>query len=161
MSLTSSLHSLKISTSSNTQFLHGTTPLSLFSKPNFTPQNPSFSCLPPIRAMKTMQGRVVCATNDKTVAVEVVRLDTHPKYRRRVRKKKKYQAHDPENKFKVGDVVQLEISKPISKTKSFLAVAVPPRTRSKKVEAAAAAGDAGGGDNELGIPLESQQQQQA
>ncbi|KAK0597753.1 hypothetical protein LWI29_028315 [Acer saccharum] len=105
--------------------------------------------------MKTMQGRVVCATNDKTVAVEVVRLDTHPKYRRRVRKKKKYQAHDPDNKFKVGDVVQLEISKPISKTKSFLAVAVPPRTRSKKVEAAAA-GDAGGGDNELGIPLESQ-----
>ena len=102
-----------------------------------------------------MQGRVVCATNDKTVSVEVVRLDPHPKYKRRVRKKKKYQAHDAENKFKVGDVVQLERSKPISKTKTFIAVAVPPRNRKSKTEAAAPA------DNELGIPLESEQQQQA
>ncbi|TXG48658.1 hypothetical protein EZV62_024533 [Acer yangbiense] len=94
--------------------------------------------------LKIMQGRVVYATNDRMVAVEVVRLDPHLKYRRRVRKKKKYQAHDPDNKFKVGDVVQLDISKPISKTKSFLAVAVQPRTRSKKVEGAfAASGDAG------------------
>ncbi|KAL5756071.1 hypothetical protein ACOSQ2_020817 [Xanthoceras sorbifolium] len=157
MSLTSSLHSLKITTSSKTHFLHETTPLSLLSKPSWSPQKPSFSCFPPVRAMKTMQGRVVCSTNDKTVAVEVVRLDPHPKYKRRMRKKKKYQAHDPENKFKVGDLVQLERSKPISKTKSFLAVAVPPRTRNKKAEA-----DAGvDANNELGIPLESEQQLQA
>lgn len=85
-----------------------------------------------------MQGRVVCATNDKTVAVEVVRLAPHPKYKRRVRMKKKYQAHDPDNVFKVGDVVRLEKSRPISKTKSFVALPVLKR-------------------NDLGIPMESQQ----
>lgn len=105
--------------------------------------------------MKTMQGKVVCATNDKTVSVEVVRLDPHPKYKRRVRKKKKFQAHDPENVFKVGDIVQLLRSRPISKTKSFIAVAVPPRSSKKK-----SSDSATGGDNELGIPLESEQQQQ-
>ncbi|KAI9162190.1 hypothetical protein LWI28_024729 [Acer negundo] len=80
-----------------------------------------------------MQGRVVCATNDKTVAVEVVRLDTHPKYRRRVRKKKKYQAHDPDNKFKVGDVVQLEISKPSAKPRVFLLLRSHPEPGPRKL----------------------------
>ncbi|GLT76199.1 hypothetical protein SLA2020_478720 [Shorea laevis] len=150
MSLTSSFHSLKLST----PFLHGTTPLSLLSKPSssFSPQLPKTpNFLSPIRAMKSMQGRVVCSTNDKTVSVEVVRLAPHPKYKRRVRKKKKFQAHDPDNVFKVGDFVQLEKCKPISKTKTFLAVPVPIRNvRKKKVEE--------GG--ELGIPLESQRQQE-
>lgn len=74
----------------------------------------------------------------------------HPKYKRRVRTKKKYQAHDPENQFQVGDVVQLEKSRPISKTKTFIAVPLPAKnvkSKSGEVEAS----------NELGIPLESQQ----
>ena len=82
------------------------------------------------------------------MAVEVVRLAPHPKYKRRVRKKKKYQAHDPENQFKVGDIVQLEKSRPISKTKTFIAVPAPSRTGAKSKEAAV---------GDLGIPLESQQ----
>ncbi|KAF7843360.1 30S ribosomal protein S17, chloroplastic-like [Senna tora] len=143
------LHSLKLST----PFLHGSS--TSLSKPSSssppTPSPPSF--LPPIRAMKSMQGRVVCATSDKTVAVEVVRLAPHPKYKRRVRKKKKYQAHDPENQFKVGDVVQLEKSRPISKTKTFIAVAVQSRVSKNKAVEEGSAG-------ELGIPLESQQQQE-
>nr|POE82115.1 30s ribosomal protein s17, chloroplastic [Quercus suber] len=98
--------------------------------------------------MKSIQGKVVCATNDKTVAVEVVRLAPHPKYKRRVRKRKKYQAHDPDNKFKVGDIVQLEKTRPISKTKTFLAVPMPNRNLKKKDTE----------KEELGIPLESQQQ---
>ncbi|KAG9132135.1 hypothetical protein Leryth_026531 [Lithospermum erythrorhizon] len=98
--------------------------------------------------MRSLQGRVVCATNDKTVAVEVTRLAPHPKYKRRVKKKKKYQAHDPINQFKVGDVVQLEKSKPISKTKAFVAVPLPSRN-SNMVE-----GDV---PQELVLSLESQQ----
>lgn len=98
--------------------------------------------------MKSIQGKVVCATNDKTVAVEVVRLAPHPKYKRRVRKRKKYQAHDPDNKFKVGDIVQLEKTRPISKTKTFLAVPMLNRNLKKKDTE----------KEELGIPLESQQQ---
>ncbi|KAE7997459.1 hypothetical protein FH972_002095 [Carpinus fangiana] len=147
------LQSLKLST----QFLHGSTPLSLLSKPTSSltpPTLQSHTFLPPIRAMRSLQGKVVCATNDKTVAVEVVRLAPHPKYKRRVRKKKKYQAHDPDNQFKVGDLVQLEKSRPISKTKTFLAVPLQSRNSKKK----AAEEDV---PKELGIPLESQQQLQA
>ncbi|EEF46444.1 30S ribosomal protein S17, putative [Ricinus communis] len=151
MSLTSSLNSLTLST----PFLNGTAPLSNLSKPtsSLSLQHPNpFSFMPPVRAMKSIQGRVVCATNDKTVSVEVTRLAPHPKYKRRVRKKKKFQAHDPENQFKVGDLVQLEKSKPISKTKAFIAIPVPARIRKEKKQE----NDDGG----LGIPLESQQEQQ-
>ncbi|KAE8659520.1 30S ribosomal protein S17 [Hibiscus syriacus] len=149
MWITSSLHSLKLSS----PFLHGSTSLSHLSKPDSSvTQHPlkSPAFLPPIRAMKSLQGRVVCATNDKTVSVEVVRLAPHPKYKRRVRKKKKFQAHDPDNQFKVGDYVQLEKSRPISKTKTFIAVPVPSRNGKQEKEE----------KGELGIPLESQQPQE-
>ncbi|KAK8524925.1 hypothetical protein V6N13_015922 [Hibiscus sabdariffa] len=149
MSITCSLQSLKLSS----QFLNGSTSLSHLSKPNCSlsqqPLKPP-SFLPQIRAMKSMQGRVVCATNDKTVSVEVVRLAPHPKYKRRVRKKKKFQAHDPDNQFQVGDFVQLEKSRPISKTKTFIAVPVPTRNVQPRKEET----------GELGIPLESDQSQE-
>ncbi|KAM7480465.1 hypothetical protein LguiA_028678 [Lonicera macranthoides] len=138
----------------STPFLHGSYPTTHLTKPSSSsPQNPSFNFLPTIRSMKILQGKVVCATNDKTVSVEVVRLAPHPKYKRRIRLKKKYQAHDPDNRFKVGDIVQLEKSRPISKTKAFLAIPAPERNTRKPKD----------NDNEvaisqdLGLPLESQQ----
>ncbi|KAH6758816.1 ribosomal protein S17 [Perilla frutescens var. frutescens] len=134
------------SLSLTTPFLHGATTFKRASA--VSPPPPAV--VPVIKAMRTLQGRVVCATSDKTVAVEVVRLAPHPKYKRRVRKKKKYQAHDPLNQFKVGDVVQLEKGRPISKNKTFLAVPVPPRTASKPK------GEAAPPPQDLGIPLESE-----
>lgn len=74
----------------------------------------------------------------------------HPKYLRRIKKKKKYQAHDPDNQFKVGDFVTLLKCRPISKTKAFLAV---PYVTKKKAKAAEAV------PQELGLPLQSQQDQ--
>ncbi|KAK4765547.1 hypothetical protein SAY86_026637 [Trapa natans] len=153
------LRSLNLSSATATPFLHGGPAANAV--PSFAAVHPrpavpaqhAPSFLPTIRAMRLMQGRVVCATSDKTVAVEVVRLAPHPKYKRRVRKKKKYQAHDPDNQFKVGDFVQLEKCRPISKTKTFLARSVPARGAKKSQ------GD-GDGTGELGIPLESQQQKQ-
>ncbi|TKY48174.1 30S ribosomal protein S17 [Spatholobus suberectus] len=127
----------------STPFLNGT----LLSKPNSAvtqTHSPRPCFLPQIKAMKSMQGKVVCSTSDKTVAVEVVRLAPHPKYKRRVRKKKKYQAHDPDNQFKVGDIVQLQKTRPISKTKAFLALPVPKRPSDKP--------------DQLSIPFESQPQ---
>ncbi|KAL7099973.1 hypothetical protein ACP275_09G119900 [Erythranthe tilingii] len=146
------------SLSLSTPFLHGAAaPAAHLFKPSTSSAAaapaPSSVSLPVIRAMRTLQGRVVCSTNDKTVAVEVVRLAPHPKYKRRVRKKKKYQAHDPLNQFKVGDFVQLEKGRPISKNKTFLAVPAPARNRNKSKEEVAAAAAAEG---ELGIPLESE-----
>ncbi|KAL6996468.1 40S ribosomal protein S17 [Sarracenia purpurea var. burkii] len=157
MSITSSLLQLPLSQFKSlnitTPFLHGSSPTStaLMRKPSFSlssrhPPLPTF--LPPIRAMKSMQGRVVCAINDKTVSVEVVRLAPHPKYKRRVRKKKKFQAHDPDNQFKVGDYVQLEKSRPISKTKAFVAVPIVSKRGPKPKEVV---------PPELGILFESQQ----
>ncbi|PIA64959.1 hypothetical protein AQUCO_00100432v1 [Aquilegia coerulea] len=142
------LKSLKISS----PFLNGSSSIHHLKKPfsSFTQSKPSPpSFLPPIQAMRSMQGRVICTASDKTVKVEVVRLAPHPKYQRRVRIKKKYQAHDPENQFKVGDIVQLDKCKPISKTKAFIAVAVPPRNRPKPKEVVPS--------QDLGLPLESQQ----
>ncbi|PKA65016.1 30S ribosomal protein S17, chloroplastic [Apostasia shenzhenica] len=132
-------------------FLHGSFSLLL----KLPSSSSSSSYLPPpssvsIQAVKKMQGRVVCATNDKTVSVEVVRLAPHPKYKRRIRKKKKFQAHDPENQFKVGDVVQLERSRPISKTKAFVAVPVLSRHGPKTAESVA--------PSLLDLPLQSQEQ---
>ncbi|KAK1416851.1 hypothetical protein QVD17_25968 [Tagetes erecta] len=122
------LKSLNLSSS----FLHGT---STIRNPSATAVSaPNHRYLPPIRAMRSLQGRVICTTNDKTVNVEVVRLAPHPKYKRRVRKKNKFQAHDPENQFEIGDIVQLEKCKPISKKKTFLAVPVPKRTVSKQLK---------------------------
>ncbi|KAM3299374.1 hypothetical protein ACQJBY_040730 [Aegilops geniculata] len=87
-----------------------------------------------IEAAKQMTGRVVTTKANKTVGVEVARLKQHPKYHRREKIKKKYQAHDPDNQFKVGDVVELVRSRPISKTKHFLAVPVPPRDTRRKAQ---------------------------
>jgi len=92
----------------------------------------------------------VCATNDKTVSVEVTRLAPHPKYKKRIRMKKKYQAHDPENVFNVGDVVQLLKIRPISKNKTFLAVPVPARISGKPDNSSV----------DLDIPLQSEQEEQ-
>ncbi|CAA0837265.1 30S ribosomal protein S17- chloroplastic [Striga hermonthica] len=156
MLLTSPLTLQFKSLSLSTPFLHGGgggggAPLFNPGTSFAVPRPPPSAVRPVIRAMRTLQGKVVCATSDKTVAVEVVRLAPHPKYKRRVRKKKKYQAHDPLNQFKVGDLVQLEKCRPISKTKTYWAVPAPPRNRSKPKEGAEAEPP-----KELGIPLESE-----
>ena len=69
-----------------------------------------------------LQGIVVSDKADKTVVVDVERRFTHPILKKTVRRTKKYQAHDPDNKFKVGDRVVIEESKPISKTKRWVVI---------------------------------------
>ncbi len=57
---------------------------------------------------RLLQGIVVSDKADKTVVVDVERRFTHPILKKTVRRTKKYQAHDPENQFKVGDRVTIE-----------------------------------------------------
>jgi len=71
---------------------------------------------------RLLQGVVVSDKADKTVVVKVERRFTHPLLKKTVRRTKNYQAHDAENRFKVGDQVSIEESKPISKTKSWIVV---------------------------------------
>ncbi len=71
---------------------------------------------------RVLQGTVVSDKADKTVTVRVERRYTHPIYKKTVRSSKKYAAHDEQNKFKVGDVVKIIESRPISKSKKWVVV---------------------------------------
>ncbi|MBZ8134600.1 30S ribosomal protein S17 [Afifella sp. IM 167] len=71
---------------------------------------------------RVLQGTVVSDSSDKTVTVDVERRFTHPLLKKTVRRTKKYQAHDPENQFKVGDVIFIQETRPISKSKKWLAL---------------------------------------
>lgn len=71
---------------------------------------------------RILNGVVVSDKNDKTIVVEVERRFTHPLLKKTVRRSKKYQAHDEENTFKVGDKVRIQESAPISRHKRWVAL---------------------------------------
>ena len=71
---------------------------------------------------RVLQGVVISDKQDKTVVVKVERRFTHPVMKKTVRRTKNYQAHDAANRFKVGDIVTIEESRPISKTKRWVVV---------------------------------------
>ena len=64
-------------------------------------------------------GKVVSSSNDKTITILVETYKKDPLYGKRVKYSKKYRAHDENNKAKVGDIVKVVETKPISKTKRF------------------------------------------
>lgn len=68
---------------------------------------------------RTLTGRVVSDKMDKTVTVLVERLVKHPLYGKMVRKSKKYHAHDETNQYAEGDLVVIEETRPLSRTKSW------------------------------------------
>ncbi|MGE0501749.1 MAG: 30S ribosomal protein S17 [Rhizobiaceae bacterium] len=72
---------------------------------------------------RILQGTVVSDKNDKTVVVKVERRFTHPVMKKTVRQTKNYKAHDENNAFKVGDVVSIQESRPISKDKRWVVLA--------------------------------------
>jgi small subunit ribosomal protein S17 len=75
---------------------------------------------------RVLQGVVVSDKSDKTVVVEVERRYTHPLLRKTVRRTKKYHAHDETNALKVGDVVRIRESRPISRTKRWIVMTDAP-----------------------------------
>jgi small subunit ribosomal protein S17 len=68
---------------------------------------------------KTRTGIVVSDKMDKTVVVQVDRLVRHPMYKKYVRRRAKYTAHDETNSCKVGDRVLIRETRPLSKTKRW------------------------------------------
>ena len=68
---------------------------------------------------KILSGIVVSDKPNKTITVIVERRYQHPVLKKVVKVRKKYNAHDPENKFKNGDKVKIIECKPFSKTKKF------------------------------------------
>lgn len=72
-------------------------------------------------------GRVVSDKMDKTVVVSVDYLKPHPLYRKIIRKTNKFHAHDEENTCKVGDLVRIEESRPLSRTKRWRVIEIVQR----------------------------------
>lgn len=71
---------------------------------------------------RILQGVVVSDKNDKTVVVRVERRFSHPLLKKTVRRTKKYKAHDESNQVKVGDMVSIQETAPISKDKRWTVV---------------------------------------
>ncbi|AVF38598.1 30S ribosomal protein S17 [Pandoraea apista] len=77
---------------------------------------------------RTLVGKVISDKMDKTVTVLVERQMKHPLYGKYIVRSKKYHAHDEANQYKEGDTVEIQESRPLSKTKAW--------TVSRLVEAA-------------------------
>jgi small subunit ribosomal protein S17 len=69
---------------------------------------------------RILQGTVVSDKQDKTIVVRVERRVMHPIYKKFITRSKKYAAHDEDNKFHVGDAVQIEECRPLSKRKTWM-----------------------------------------
>ncbi|MDE6886584.1 MAG: 30S ribosomal protein S17 [Helicobacteraceae bacterium] len=68
---------------------------------------------------RIIQGKVVKKSGNKSISILVERKVVHPKYRKIVKRFKKYIIHDENNSCKIGDVIEAIECKPISKNKSF------------------------------------------
>ena len=70
---------------------------------------------------RTLIGKVVSDKRTKTVTVLVERRVKHPIYDKIMIKSSKYHAHDEQGEYKLGDVVEITESRPLSKTKNWVA----------------------------------------
>jgi small subunit ribosomal protein S17 len=70
-------------------------------------------------AKKIRQGVVISNKMDKTVVVLVEQLIQHPVYKKYIRSRAKYKAHDPENRCRIGDQVSIVETRPLSREKRW------------------------------------------
>ena len=70
---------------------------------------------------RTLVGKVVSDKRTKTVTVLVERRVMHPIYGKIMIKSSKYHAHDENNEYKLGDTIEITESRPLSKTKNWVA----------------------------------------
>jgi small subunit ribosomal protein S17 len=73
---------------------------------------------------RTIEGVVVSDKMDKTVSVVAERLELHPTYKKYVRRRTKFHAHDEKNEARNGDTVRLAPTRPLSKLKRWRLVEV-------------------------------------
>ena len=73
---------------------------------------------------RVVSGRVISDKMDKTITVRQERLVKHPLYGKYIRRATTYKAHDENNTARMGDVVEITASRPVSKTKTWRLVRV-------------------------------------
>jgi small subunit ribosomal protein S17 len=69
--------------------------------------------------IKTKTGHVISDKMDKTIVVAVENVVEHPLYKKRMRQRRKFHAHDESNEARIGDMVRIGETRPISKTKTW------------------------------------------
>jgi small subunit ribosomal protein S17 len=69
--------------------------------------------------VKTKTGHVVSDKMDKTIVVSVENVVEHPLYKKRIRQRRKFHAHDEANEAHTGDIVRIGEMRPMSKTKTW------------------------------------------
>ncbi|HET9333474.1 MAG TPA: 30S ribosomal protein S17 [Gemmatimonadota bacterium] len=78
---------------------------------------------------KVLRGRVASDKMHKSVVVTIERLVEHPLYGKRVKRTSRYTAHDETNESKVGDLVEIMETRPLSKTKRWRLIRVIERAK--------------------------------
>jgi len=81
------------------------------------------------KTVRTLVGKVVSDKRSKTITVLIERRTKHELYGKIVAKTSKYQAHDENNEYKNGDVVEISESRPISKTKAWVVTKLVQKAR--------------------------------
>ena len=81
------------------------------------------------KTVRTLVGKVVSDKRRKTITVLIERRTKHELYGKIVAKSSKYHAHDENNEFKNGDVVEISESRPISKTKAWVVTKLVQKAR--------------------------------
>ena len=72
-----------------------------------------------VKNTRTLVGKVVSDKRSKTITVQIERRTKHELYGKIVARSSKYHAHDENNEYKMGDVVEIAETRPISKTKAW------------------------------------------
>ena len=91
---------------------------------------------------KVRTGSVVRVRQDKTAVVEMVWKQRHRLYHKQVRRVARFHVHDPENQCQLGDVVRIEETRPISKTKHWRLIEILERRQVAEVRPIELEGDA-------------------
>ncbi len=68
---------------------------------------------------RVLRGKVVSDKMDKTIVVEIATKRSHPLYGKRVNFSRRFKAHDENNEAKIGDIVEIMETRPLSKDKHF------------------------------------------
>ncbi len=90
---------------------------------------------------KRVIGTVVSDKMDKTVVVKVERFVKHPRFKKYIKRSKKYYAHDEKNSCRTGDVVEIEETRPLSKLKRWRVVRIVKRSVLAEIPESAIEGD--------------------
>ncbi len=83
---------------------------------------------------KSLIGTVISNKMQKTIIVRIARMSKYPKYGKIVKSSNKFKVHDEKGVAKIGDVVRIRETRPLSKEKRFRLVEVVEKTRIPQVE---------------------------